>query len=174
MLQPEAFANEQFGVPTVTDILAELIKPGRDPRPEFRTATFQEGVEKISDLKIGMKLEGTVTNVTAFGAFVDIGVHQDGLVHISELADTFVKDPHAVVKAGDVVTVRVKEIDAERKRIALSMKREIAGTQGAHGKPASLGKDKSAKHGPQSFSAGPAKPSEDANPFAALKNLKLN
>ena len=175
MLQPEAFANEQFGVPTVTDILAELIKPGRDPRPEFRTATFQEGVEKISDLKVGMKLEGTVTNVTAFGAFVDIGVHQDGLVHISELADTFVKDPHAVVKAGDVVNVRIKEIDAERKRIALSMKREIAGTQGAHGKPASAtGKDKSARPGPQSYSAGPAKPSEDANPFAALKNLKLN
>ncbi len=175
MLQPEAFANEQFGVPTVTDILAELIKPGRDPRPEFRTATFADGVEKISDLKIGMKLEGTVTNVTAFGAFVDIGVHQDGLVHISELADTFVKDPHAVVKAGDVVNVRVKEIDAERKRIALSMKREVAGTQGAHGKPTpSQGKDKGGKPAAQNYSAGPAKPSDDSNPFAALKNLKLN
>jgi uncharacterized protein len=175
MLQPEAFANEQFGVPTVTDILAELIKPGRDPRPEFKTATFQEGVEKISDLKIGMKLEGTVTNVTAFGAFVDIGVHQDGLVHISELADTFVKDPHTVVKAGDVVNVRVKEIDADRKRIALSMKREVSGTQGAHSKPApSQGKDKSSKPGPQNYSAAPAKTSDDSNPFAALKNLKLN
>lgn len=177
MLQPEAFANEQFGVPTVTDILAELIKPGRDPRPEFKTATFQDGIEKISDLKIGMKLEGTVTNVTAFGAFVDIGVHQDGLVHISELADTFVKDPHAVVKAGDVVSVRVKEVDADRKRIALSMKREVPGTQGAHGKPqqASGGKDKPAKSGPQSYSAAPPKPaSDDSNPFAALKNLKLN
>jgi uncharacterized protein len=175
MLQPEAFANEQFGVPTVTDILAELIKPGRDPRPEFKTATFQEGVEKISDLKIGMKLEGTVTNVTAFGAFVDIGVHQDGLVHISELADTFVKDPHTMVKAGDVVNVRVKEIDADRKRIALSMKREVSGTQGAHSKPApSQGKDKSSKPGPQNYSAAPAKTSDDSNPFAALKNLKLN
>src|SRR5690606_6005108 len=97
-LKPQDFADDTFGVPTVTDILAELEKPGRDPRPEFRTATFQEGVEKISDLKVGMKLEGTVTNVTAFGAFVDIGVHQDGLVHISELADKFVKDPHEVVK----------------------------------------------------------------------------
>jgi uncharacterized protein len=175
MLQPEAFANEQFGVPTVTDILAELIKPGRDPRPEFKTATFADGVEKISDLKVGMKLEGTVTNVTAFGAFVDIGVHQDGLVHISELADTFVKDPHSVVKAGDVVNVRVKEIDADRKRIALSMKREVAGTQGAHGKAApSQGKDKGGKPAPQNYSAGPAKPSDDSNPFAALKNLKLN
>lgn len=175
MLQPEAFANEQFGVPTVTDILAELIKPGRDPRPEFKTATFADGVEKISDLKVGMKLEGTVTNVTAFGAFVDIGVHQDGLVHISELADTFVKDPHAVIKAGDVVNVRVKEIDTDRKRIALSMKREVAGTQGAHAKPEpSQGKDKGNRPAPQNYSAGPAKPSDDSNPFAALKNLKLN
>ena len=99
-------------MPTVTDILAELEKPGRDPRPEFKTATFQEGVEKISDLKPGMQLEGVVTNVTNFGAFVDIGVHQDGLVHISELADKFVKDPREVVKAGDVVKVRVKEVDA--------------------------------------------------------------
>jgi uncharacterized protein len=121
-LKPAQFANENFGVPTVTDILSELEKPGRDPRPEFKTATFQEGVEKISDLKPGMQLEGVVTNVTAFGAFVDVGVHQDGLVHISELADRFVKDPREVVKAGDVVKVRVKEVDAARKRIALTMK----------------------------------------------------
>ena len=175
MLKPESFADEQFGVPTVTDIISELVKPGRDPRPEFKTATFQDGIEKISDLKIGMQLEGTVTNVTAFGAFVDIGVHQDGLVHISELADTFVKDAHTIVKAGDVVRVRVKEVDADRKRIALSMKREVAGTQGAHGKPQQGGgKDKPAKSGPQSYSAGPAKSSDDSNPFAALKNLKLN
>ena len=175
MLQPESFADEQFGVPTVTDIISELVKPGRDPRPEFRTATFQDGVEKLSDLSIGMKLEGTVTNVTAFGAFVDIGVHQDGLVHISELADTFVKDPHEVVKAGDVVSVRVKEVDIDRKRIALSMKREVSGTQGAHSKPQpSGGKDKQSKAGPQNYSAAPARPSEDSNPFAALKNLKLN
>jgi uncharacterized protein len=175
MLKPEAFANEQFGVPTVTDILAELIKPGRDPRPEFKTATFQDGVEKLSDLSVGMKLEGTVTNVTAFGAFVDIGVHQDGLVHISELADSFVKDPHAIVKAGDVVSVRVKEVDIERKRIALSMKREVPGNQGAHGsQPKPQGKDKPSKAGPQSYSAGPAKTDDSSNPFAALKNLKLN
>ena len=108
---PPTFADSQFGMPTVTDILAELEKPGRDPRPEFKTATFQEGVEKISDLKPGMQLEGVVTNVTAFGAFVDVGVHQDGLVHISELSDRFVKDPREVVKAGDVVKVRVKEVD---------------------------------------------------------------
>ncbi|MEQ1673045.1 MAG: S1 RNA-binding domain-containing protein, partial [Hyphomicrobium sp.] len=95
---------------------------GRDPRPEFKTAEFKEGVEKISDLRAGMALEGVVTNVTAFGAFVDVGVHQDGLVHVSELADTFVKDPRDIVKAGDVVKVRVKEVDVDRKRIALTMK----------------------------------------------------
>ena len=121
-LKPQQFADDKFGVPTVTDILAELEKPGRDPRPEFKTATFQEGVEKISDLKPGMKLEGQVTNVTNFGAFVDIGVHQDGLVHISQLADKFVKDPREVVKAGDIVEVRVVEVDVARKRIALTMK----------------------------------------------------
>ncbi|MDX2159226.1 MAG: Tex family protein [Hyphomicrobiaceae bacterium] len=121
-IKPTEFADAQFGVPTVTDILAELEKPGRDPRPEFRTAAFQDGVEKISDLKPGMKLEGVVTNVTNFGAFVDVGVHQDGLVHISELADRFVKDPHEVVKAGDIVEVRVKDVDAPRKRIALTMR----------------------------------------------------
>jgi uncharacterized protein len=121
-LKPATFADSQFGIPTVTDIIAELEKPGRDPRPEFKTATFQEGIEKISDLKPGMQLEGVVTNVTAFGAFVDVGVHQDGLVHISELSDRFVKDPREVVKAGDVVKVRVKEVDVARKRIALTMK----------------------------------------------------
>ncbi len=139
-LRPAQFADERFGIPTVTDILAELEKPGRDPRPEFKTATFQDGVEKISDLKPGMQLEGVVTNVTNFGAFVDVGVHQDGLVHISELADTFVKDPREIVKAGDVVRVRVKEVDASRKRIALTMKTgNVAGgtVSGAHGaKPA--------------------------------------
>ena len=121
-LQPARFADVQFGIPTVADILAELEKPGRDPRPEFRTASFQEGVEKISDLKPGMRLEGVVTNVTAFGAFVDVGVHQDGLVHISELSDRFVKDPREVVKAGDIVKVRVKDVDVAKRRIALTMK----------------------------------------------------
>lgn len=121
-LKPAEFTDDQFGLPTVRDILAELEKPGRDPRPAFQTATFAEGVETLSDLKPGMRLEGVVTNVTNFGAFVDIGVHQDGLVHISMLADRFVKDPHSVVKAGDVVKVSVVEVDIPRKRIALSMR----------------------------------------------------
>jgi protein Tex len=123
-LDPRKFVDERFGLPTVKDIIAELEKPGRDPRPEFRTASFAEGIHEISDLKPGMMLEGTVTNVAAFGAFVDIGVHQDGLVHVSRLADRFVKDPHEVVKAGDVVKVRVLDVDAKRKRIALSMRKD--------------------------------------------------
>ena len=106
----------------MTDILAELEKPGRDPRPEFKTADFKEGVEKVSDLEEGMTLEGVITNVTNFGAFVDIGVHQDGLVHISALSHNFVKDPHAVVKTGDVVKVKVMEVDVKRQRIGLSMR----------------------------------------------------
>lgn len=121
-LKATEYTDERFGLPTVKDILSELEKPGRDPRPEFKTATFQEGVEQLKDLKPGMRLEGVVTNVTNFGAFVDVGVHQDGLVHISMLADRFVKDPHAVVKAGDVVKVKVVEVDIPRKRIALSMR----------------------------------------------------
>lgn len=121
-LRAEDFQDDVFGLPTVQDILAELEKPGRDPRPEFKTATFKEGIEKPSDLKVGMRLEGVVTNVTNFGAFVDVGVHQDGLVHISHLADTFVKDPHQVVKPGDIVHVRVTEVDLPRNRIGLSMK----------------------------------------------------
>jgi protein Tex len=125
-VQPRDFVDDRFGLPTVKDILAELEKPGRDPRPTFKTATFADGVEDIKDLKPGMLLEGTVTNVAAFGAFVDIGVHQDGLVHVSQLSDSFVKDPHAVVKAGDVVKVRVVEVDVARKRIGLTMKRDSA------------------------------------------------
>jgi uncharacterized protein len=121
-LDPKNFTDEKFGIPTVRDILNELEKPGRDPRPEFKTATFMEGVEKISDLKPGMMLEGVVTNVAAFGAFVDVGVHQDGLVHISALSDTFVKDPRAVVKPGDIVKVKVLEVDIPRKRISLTMR----------------------------------------------------
>jgi uncharacterized protein len=117
------YTNENFGLPTVTDIIQELEKPGRDPRPEFKSAQFKEGIEKITDLQIGMMLEGVVTNVANFGAFVDIGVHQDGLVHISHLADVFVKDPRDVVKTGEMVKVKVLEIDVARKRIALSMKR---------------------------------------------------
>ena len=121
-LNPIKYADEQFGVPTITDILLELEKPGRDPRPEFTTATFREGVEELKDLKPDMILEGVVTNVAAFGAFVDIGVHQDGLVHISALSNTFVKDPHSIVKAGQVVKVKVLEVDEKRKRIALTMR----------------------------------------------------
>jgi uncharacterized protein len=121
-LDPARFIDERFGLPTVKDILAELEKPGRDPRPEFKTAQLKEGVETLKDLKPDMILEGTVTNVTNFGAFVDVGVHQDGLVHISALADRFVKDPHAVVKSGDLVKVKVMEVDLVRKRIALSMR----------------------------------------------------
>ncbi|MEJ5085518.1 Tex family protein [Brucella pseudogrignonensis] len=123
-LDPRVFVDERFGLPTVRDIIAELDKPGRDPRPEFRTATFADGIDDIKDLKPGMMLEGTVTNVAAFGAFVDIGVHQDGLVHVSQLADKFVKDPHEVVKAGDVVKVRVTEVDVPRKRIGLTMRKD--------------------------------------------------
>ncbi len=121
-LAPERFIDDRFGLPTVRDILGELEKPGRDPRPEFRTATFREGVEAVKDLQAGMILEGVVTNVANFGAFVDIGVHQDGLVHISAIADRFVKDPRSVVKAGDVVRVKVLEVDLPRQRIALSMR----------------------------------------------------
>jgi len=120
----ENYTDERFGLPTVTDILRELEKPGRDPRPEFKTAQFKDGIDKIDDLKPGMMLEGVVTNVTNFGAFVDIGVHQDGLVHISHLSDKFVKDPREVVKAGDVVKVKVLEVDVPRRRIGLSMKKD--------------------------------------------------
>jgi uncharacterized protein len=123
-LRPEDFADEQFGVPTVQDILVELQKPGRDPRPEFKTAVFKDDVHALSDLQPGMRLEGVVTNVANFGAFVDVGVHQDGLVHISQLADRFVKDPHEIVKAGDIVHVTVIEIDLKRKRVSLSMKQQ--------------------------------------------------
>jgi uncharacterized protein len=121
-LNPAKYADEQFGVPTITDILKELEKPGRDPRPEFTTATFKDGIEEIKDLRPDMILEGVVTNVAAFGAFVDIGVHQDGLVHISALSNSFVKDPHTVIKAGQVVKVKVLEVDEKRKRIALTMR----------------------------------------------------
>ncbi|TWI57303.1 uncharacterized protein IQ22_00518 [Pseudomonas duriflava] len=135
-LDPKKFTDETFGLPTVTDILSELDKPGRDPRPEFKTAEFQEGVESLKDLKPGMVLEGVVTNVTNFGAFVDVGVHQDGLVHISALSEKFVKDPYEVVKAGDIVKVKVMEVDIPRNRVGLSMRmsdtpgEKVEGTRG--------------------------------------------
>ena len=134
-LNPAKYTDERFGLPTVQDIFKELEKPGRDPRPEFKTATFADGVEEVKDLRPGMILEGVVTNVAAFGAFVDIGVHQDGLVHVSALSNTFVKDPHTIVKAGQVVKVKVLEVDLARQRIALTMrmgdepKKHDAGTQ---------------------------------------------
>ena len=135
-LRPEDFADERFGLPTIKDILTELEKPGRDPRPEFKTAAFKDGIDQIGDLQPGMVLEGVVTNVANFGAFVDIGVHQDGLVHVSQLADRFVKDPRDVVKAGDIVKVTVVDIDLKRRRIALTMKRQdvAAGQAGGAGK----------------------------------------
>ena len=132
-LDPAKYADEKYGIPTITDILGELEKPGRDPRPEFTTAAFKEGVNELKDLRPDMTLEGVVTNVAAFGAFVDIGVHQDGLVHISALADTFVKDPHTVVKVGQVVKVKVVEIDEKRKRIALTMRMAEAVAQSTSG-----------------------------------------
>ncbi|MCV7420024.1 RNA-binding transcriptional accessory protein [Mycobacterium yunnanensis] len=121
-LRPADFADDRFGIPTVSDILAELEKPGRDPRPAFSTATFAAGVEKVADLKVGMVLEGVVTNVAAFGAFVDVGVHQDGLVHVSAMSDRYVSDPHEVVKSGQVVKVRVLEVDVDRQRIGLTLR----------------------------------------------------
>ncbi|MFJ2810177.1 Tex family protein [Kitasatospora sp. NPDC087271] len=147
-LRPGDFADEVFGIPTVTDILGELDKPGRDPRPAFRTATFKEGVDKIGDLEVGMVLEGVVTNVAAFGAFVDVGVHQDGLVHVSALSRTFVKDPREVVKPGDIVKVRVVSVDVPRKRIGLTLRlddevgRDRGGDRGDRGERGERGGDR--------------------------------
>ncbi|MAC33155.1 MAG: RNA-binding transcriptional accessory protein [Haliea sp.] len=134
-LRPQDYTDDRVGLPTVVDIIAELDRPGRDPRPEFRMASFQDGVEKVSDLRPDMVLEGTVTNVTNFGAFVDIGVHQDGLVHISSLSDRFVKDPREVVKAGDIVKVKVMDVDLPRKRIALTMRLSDSAADYAEGRP---------------------------------------
>ncbi|WP_306131146.1 Tex family protein [Roseivivax marinus] len=182
-VRAEQFVDDRFGLPTVRDILSELEKPGRDPRPTFKTATFAEGVDEITDLKPGMRLEGTVTNVAAFGAFVDIGVHQDGLVHVSQLADRFVKDPHEVVKAGDVVQVRVTEVDVPRKRIGLSMKKDGGasaredraargddrpgrGQGGAKGQPS--GNGPRGKGGPQGGKGGKAAPKSGGDQPGAL------
>jgi uncharacterized protein len=151
-LKPAQFADATYGLPTVTDVLAELEKPGRDPRPAFKTATFQEGVETLKDLKPGMVLEGAVTNVAAFGAFVDIGVHQDGLVHISALSKEFVKDPRAVVKPGDIVRVKVMEVDVARKRVSLTMRLDdVPGQQAKGGQ--GPGRDQNRPRGPQQSQA---------------------
>lgn len=172
-LKPADYTDEQFGVPTVTDIIGELDKPGRDPRPEFKTATFKDGVEKISDLVPEMVLEGVVTNVTNFGAFVDIGVHQDGLVHISSLTDRFVKDPREVVKAGDIVRVKVLEVDAPRKRISLTMRLDEKAGQPARkqaeSRPSGAGNARPRQEAKQSAPAGGAM----GNAFAAaLSKIK--
>jgi uncharacterized protein len=185
-ISPVEFTDEKFGLPTVKDILAELEKPGRDPRPEFKTAAFQEGIEAIADLKPGMILEGVVTNVAAFGAFVDVGVHQDGLVHVSALAKKFVKDPHEVVKPGQIVKVKVMEVDVKRQRIGLTLRLDdepgvtqrsggagagpgaAAGKPAGTGKPAGAGRDRGAR--PQDYkSRDPQGPSAMALAFAKLK-----
>lgn len=171
-LSPEDFVDDRFGVPTVRDIFAELEKPGRDPRPDFVTARLADGVEDIKDLKPGMSLEGTVTNVAAFGAFVDIGVHQDGLVHISQLADKFVSDPHEVVKAGDIVKVRVTEVDVARKRIGLSMRKDRSAAEpsqsGKPGQPDRFAKNKGTKQNAPKGGRGKRTPSRDQQPQGAL------
>jgi protein Tex len=175
-LDPAAFVDDRFGVPTVRDILAELEKPGRDPRPEFRTAAFREGVEDLKDLEPGMRLEGVVTNVTNFGAFVDIGVHQDGLVHVSQLADRFVQDPREVVKAGDIVTVTVVEVDLKRRRVGLSMRSGRPGP--AAPRDAAARRDLGRMPGAPSARPAPSQPApaRSAPPqtsmAAAFKNLK--
>ena len=148
-LSPNEFTDDTFGVPTVRDILAELEKPGRDPRPEFKTATFQEGIESLVDLQPGMILEGVVTNVAAFGAFIDIGVHQDGLVHVSQLANKFVKDPHEIVKPGQVVKVRVMEVDEKRQRISLTMRLDDAPGSGSRSGEARVETNPGAPRGPR-------------------------
>lgn len=174
-LDPARYTDETFGLPTVTDIIKELDKPGRDPRPEFKTAAFQDGVEDLKDLQLGMVLEGVVTNVTNFGAFVDIGVHQDGLVHISALSEKFVKDPREAVKAGDVVKVKVIEVDIPRKRIALSMRmsdtpgEKIEGNRGGS-RPAG-NRSSNAPRPRETAAAAPANGAM-ANLFANAKQLK--
>lgn len=168
-LKPADFADERFGVPTVSDILKELDKPGRDPRPEFKAAEFREGVETLNDLKISMLLEGTVTNVTHFGAFVDIGVHQDGLVHISALSDRFIDDPRSVVKAGDIVTVKVMSIDIPRKRVGLSMRLDDQPEEESDNKSNRSPSDHhNANRKPSRGQRNNAKPAEAPAPMGAL------
>ena len=172
-LDAKQFTDEQFGLPTVQDIFKELEKPGRDPRGEFKTATFAEGVEEITDLKAGMILEGTVTNVTNFGAFVDIGVHQDGLVHISSLSDKFVEDPHQVVKTGDVVKVKVLEVDVARRRIALTMRLDESAVKNDGKSDRTLSAKSRSDNARQDRSNSPRANNAMGNAFAdALKNWK--
>ncbi|MBF8642223.1 MULTISPECIES: Tex family protein [Pseudomonas] len=177
-LDPKKFTDETFGLPTVTDILSELDKPGRDPRPEFKTAEFQEGVESLKDLKPGMILEGVVTNVTNFGAFVDIGVHQDGLVHISALSEKFVKDPYEVVKAGDIVKVKVMEVDIPRNRVGLSMRmsdtpgEKVEGQRGGQPRSGKPGNSPSRDRNAPRNESKPAASGAMAALFANAKQLR--
>jgi uncharacterized protein len=184
-LKPAAFADDQFGVPTVTDILRELEKPGRDPRPAFRTAAFAEGVETLADLTPGLVLEGTVTNVAAFGAFVDIGVHQDGLVHVSAMSRNFVSDPREVAKPGDVVRVKVLSVDIPRQRISLTLRLDEetetvrpahrnsnnhsskAGTPGSPDRGGSRGAQPRDRRGAQSRDGRGSQPRDGRRPSAA-------
>ena len=172
-LKPELFANERFGVITVKDILGELEKPGRDPRPDFKVARFNDGVEDIADLKEGMVLEGTVSNVAQFGAFIDLGVHQDGLVHVSQLAHKFVEDAREIVKTGDIVKVKVMEVDVARKRISLSMKLDAAPAR-RHGDAPRDNRFEGAGRGGQAprRQADPAPASAMASAFAKLQSRK--
>jgi uncharacterized protein len=172
VLRPELFANAQFGVITVRDILGEMEKPGRDPRPDFKVARFSAGVEDIKDLKQGMILEGTVSNVAAFGAFVDLGVHQDGLVHVSQLSHKFVSDAREIVKTGDIVKVQVVEVDVARQRIALSMKLDTAAVRqdavGDNRFHAQVEARRAGRHGAGS-SPGAAQSTAMSTAFARLK-----
>ena len=168
-VRPQNFVDDTVGLPTVTDILRELEKPGRDPRPAFKAAVFKEGVETLKDLKRGMILEGTVTNVAAFGAFVDIGVHQDGLVHISAMSKTFIKDPREVVKSGDIVKVKVLEVEVARKRIALTLRLDdetaSKSERAAPGKPRDIPRA-------SMTSQAPRKPQEPAGGGALAEALR--
>ncbi|MEB4592668.1 Tex family protein [Candidatus Thiothrix sp. Deng01] len=173
-LKPADYVTEQFGLPTIRDILAELEKPGRDPRPEFVTASFREGVNELEDLQPGMILEGVVTNVANFGAFVDIGVHQDGLVHISQLTSKFIKDPREVVRTGDVVKVRVEEVDVQRRRISLTMRLDDSGQKAAAPKPANHeNRKRQGRPEPRSPKAEAPKPAKKAGREAPAANSAM-
>jgi uncharacterized protein len=169
-LKPKDFVDETFGLPTVTDILKELEKPGRDPRPAFKAAVFKEGVEEIKHLQKGMILEGTVTNVAAFGAFVDIGVHQDGLVHISAMSKNFIKDPREVVKPGDIVKVKVLDFEVARKRISLTLRLddEVGAKKDAPG----MQRDNSARNPARMTSSAPRKPESSGGGGALAEAMR--
>jgi uncharacterized protein len=177
-LRPELFANDTVGVITVKDILSELEKPGRDPRPDFKVAKLQDGVEDIKDLKVDMVLEGTVSNVAAFGAFIDLGVHQDGLIHVSQLSNKFITDAREVVKTGDIIKVKVLEVDVARKRISLTMKMDapVARNDGPHSARSDnrfehAGRDNRPRGG-ANVSSATATGSAMASAFAKLQGLK--